>query len=598
MKKILCLVMATLMMFSSISAGVTASALDPIVRPEAVANVIDPIRRDESTSFATTIDEIGYSSINAYAKSGKTITKDTFNEFITANADDKMFGVDFDFLYNKDNGAFIWNSLDYKLEVVLDDNDDKDDDISIINDILRGTGKTANDFIKEWNSKKLDRAYTVHDVEMYKAFVSNTTKTNCTKKGAYDACGEVIASYDQYDAKDIDKSTYESIIETKITVENPFIGTNKKETHYEYAYRFAKGDFGLARANSNNLLAKYIGAALGDGAIYATPELASTNAVKLANFIGKLVNPQFTGLDPNLKPFTDNKKISREKFFEEVTILSGLDIVLESEWCNAKGFDVKDIMTAFGVNVNDDVIFDVELTEGSKMGARILSDIYKGFTSDPMGYVMYVTQLFCKNYERSYKTALVELFRTQYNEILAKSRSGKYPELDYYKGTELNSVDGFYNFITDCIYVMKVDNGTKNASKFRFAPMPVKRYASAADINELYLYMLCYFELNRIYEDNGAIINEKIDNFVELIKGNDDVETILRSMFCGELTFFGIYTLQLGALTEDLILNASDNLMTSIRKALAQFLQRFIDAMDNFMNLLFGWTDGLFGGNK
>ena len=599
MKKILCLVMATVMMFSCASVGMTASALDPILRPADVANVIDPIRLATSTSFATTIDDIGYASVDSYAEAGKTITKDTFDAFITKYADDKMFGVDFDLLYSKDNSAFLWNALDQKLEVVIDDNDDTDNDVEIINGILSGTGKDASDFVREWNSKNLDRAYTVHDVEMYKAFVNNTSKTSCTKKGAYDACGAVLSSYDLYDAKEMDTATYKSIIETAVAIVNPF--TNRTETHYEYSYRFPKGDFGLVRANSNNLLAQYIGAAWGDGAIYATPALASENAIKLANFIGKLIDPQFKerSADPTL--FTDNKKISRETFFEKVTVLSGLDIFLDTKWCNAKGFDVRDIMSALGVNTNDDVIFDAELTKGSKMGARILSDIYKGFTSDPMGYVLNLTQLFCKNYTLSYKRALSELFSEQFNEILSKSRSAKYAELDSYKGTELNSAEGFFNFIADCIYVNKVDSGERSAKNFSFAPMPVKRFASAADMNELYLYAICYFELNRIYENNGSIINTAIDKFVLAVgpagdkdkNGRDDLVDVLRGMFCGEITLLGMNNLQLGVLTEELITNASDNIMSTIKKALAGFVQRFIDAFDNLMNLLFGWTDGI-----
>lgn len=599
MKKILCLVMATVMMFTCISAGITASALEELDRPDEVANVINPIINGHSTSFAVNINEIGYSCINSYADAGKTITKNTFNAFITENADDKMFGVDFDFLYSKDTSAFLWNSLEYKLEEDLTS--------SLINEKLDGVkdknGNPVNfdTFITAWNNAKTGRAYTIHDVEMYKAYVEESLMTSCGKKGDYDACGEHILGYALYKGKDFDKSIYDCIVETKTTVVNPF--TKRQETHYNYSFRFAKGDFGLTRANTNNLLANLIGTAWGDGALFATPELASKNAVSLANFIGKLINPKFQSLSSNLKPFTDNKKISRETFFEQVTILSGLDVVLQEKWCNAKGFDVKAIMTALGVNTADDVIFDVELTKGSKMGARILADMYTGFTSDPMGYVMHLVQLFCKSYEFTYSKAIKELFSVRFNSVMEKSRSGNYTYLDYYKGTELNTVDGLFNFIADCFYVDKVDARNSAAKCFEFAPLPIKRFTSAADINELYLYMLCYMELNRVYENNGAMIETAIANFVSIFSdsvedkdnsGTDDLTEVLRAMFCGDLKFAGLFSLQLGVLMPNILEEAPEIIENTAKKGLAGLFQRFLNALDNLLNLLFGWTNKLF----
>ena len=613
MKKILCLVMATVMMFTCIGAGVTASALDPIDRPNEVANVINPIINGHSTDFAVNINEIGYSSINSYAEAGKTITKGTFNTFIAENADDKMFGVDFDFLYSKDTSSFLWNSLEYKLEA--------EPSSDLINKMLEGVkdkeGNTVNydSFIKAWNNTGAGRAYTIHDVEMYKANVEGSLVVACSKKGAYDACGEAIFGYAPYEGKDFDKSIYDCIVETKTSIVNPF--TYKYETHYNYSFRFAKGDFGLTRANTNNLIADFIGTAWGDGALFATPELASKNAVALANFIGKFINPQFKALSSDLKPFTDNKKISRETFFEQVTILSGLDSVLQSKWCYAKGFDVKAVMSAFGVNTDDSVIFDVELTKGSKMGARILADIYSGFTKDPMGYIMHLVQLFCKNYEYTYEKAFSELFSVRYNSMLDKSRNGNYEYLTSYKGTELKTVDGFFNFISDCLYVDRVDAGDTSAMNFEFAPLPLKRFASAADINELYLYMLCYFELNRIYENNGAIINAAIEKVVKdlcesydvdynsVIELSEDEENkdvfniyflnnVLRDMFCGDMMFARLFAVQLGALMPNIVEEAPEVIESTAKKGLAGLLQRFLNAMDNLLNLLFGWTNKLF----
>lgn len=617
MKKILCLVLSVLMIFSCLSIG--ASALTSINRrpdgstdpdgktvPDLVANVIDPILYGKDTAFAQSINEIGYSSVNEYAAQGKNITKGSLNEFLAENADDKMFGVDFDFLYSKDTTAFLWTFLDYKLEAELTD--------ELINGILAGAA-TAAQFRSEWNRLNLSRAFTIHDVEMYAAYKTNSRPT-CAKKGRYDACAEALSGFDyDYSTKAADESIFNGIVEKKISVLNPFTG--KSESHYDYDYKFSKGEFGLMRANSNNQFVNVIKTIWGDGAIYETPEKATAYAIKIANFIGHLIDPQFIDVPDSTVIFTDNKKISSEVFFEQVTILSGLDQLLQAKWCNAKGFDVKAIMQALGVNTKDDVIFDAELSQGNAMGARILSDMYSSFFSDPVGYVTYVIQLFCKNYDTLYKKAFNELFSVKFTSMMSKSRyeSSKYRELDYYNGTELNTVDGFLGFICDCLYVKRVDNGETNAKRFSFAPMPIKRFSTASDINELYVYVLCYLEINRIYNGNSGLIDKFIDNSIatcnKLYDGKDenavsDLKTVMESMFKGELTFAdpivdgkvvpkGIFSFHLGILTENVIEEFLGGGFTStIKKAIAGFFQNIIDAMDNLMNLLFGWTDGLF----
>lgn len=600
MKKILCFILSVAMIFSCFSAGMTASALAPKDwRPEVMSEVIDPILANKNTIFGKSIDEIGYESVNHYAEIGLSLSKDSFDSFLKANADDKMLGVSYDFLYGKDNSKFLWNFLDYKLEPDL-----TDANISII---LNGADTVAN--FKAW-AATLGRAYTIHDIEIYAANKAGK-RTTCSHKGKYDSCAEIFAGYDyDYPTKGVDKTIFDSIVESKEVIVNPFTG--KEEIHYNYVYNFAKGDFGLVRANTNNQLANIIKNIWGNDNLFSTRDKANKNAVKLANFIGYLIDPMFGGIDPNKQVFTDNKRIYAELFFEKVTVLSGLDILLQDKWCKATHFDVRDIMTVLGVDTRDSVIFDAELTKGVNMGARILTDMYTEFCSDPVGYVIHILQVFCQNYEYSYKAALQALFSAKMDSMVTKSRYEKtaYPMLDSYNGFEFNTVDGFLGFIADCVYVYRVDNGGDSYANFTFAPLPVSRIAIAKDINELYVYILCYLELNRIYNGNAKFIDGFIADAVStaeaLYEAKDketaikDLKTVLESMFKGELTFSGekgVCTFYLGTLTNNTIENFPDNFSSTIKRALANFIQSFLDAMDNFMNLLFGWTEGLFGGN-
>ncbi len=677
MKKILCLILSAVMIFSSVGVGMTASALQSYDwRPEGVYEVIAPIIYGKSTSFAESINEIGYKSVNDIADgnplTGYTskpyITEDEFDGFIAANSNDEMFGVSYNFLYNKETNAFMWTFLDYDLKRILTD--------EVINEIIVGVVGSNQVKVGD-NFETVDAStfkatigkadFTIHDIEMYAAAKAQK-RTVCTCKTKYDTCTELLAGYEyDYPEKSSDKEFYNDIVETKKSVYNPW--TNKNEVHYDYAYKFEKGVFGLMRANSNNQLAKAVQNIWGDGGLFKTPQIATANAKKIANFIGNLINPNFSDLviKSGENIFKDEKRITKEIFFEKVTVLSGLDLVLQAKWCNAKAFDVKKVMAAFGVNVKDDVIYDSELTQGKKMGRRILTDIYTEFCLDPMGYVMNLFQLFCKNYTSLYRLAFEELLSVKFLSVMTESRSGDYPELKWYSGTELDTVEGFLGFIVDCAYMEKAESSVKEirilrdkvakinetlenrdssltvdkineliaekssalshiamledqvaqTNKFTFAPMPMKRFTTAADTNELFVYLLCYFELNRIYNGNLTFIADFIKGFVNTVdslyesgktteeerKTDKDLlvsslAVILPSFLMGDLTFAGetgVFTFHTGILTAGTISEVLDGgFLSNIQKALAKFFQNFIDAMDNLMNLLFGWTEGLF----
>ena len=597
MKKILCLVLTAVMLFSVVGTASAAVIEVSAERPAAVSDVIDPIYSDANTAFANSINELGYAGVN---KNTNKIVPDspfiddnklganeiTFSNFLANNADDKMFGVSYDFLYSKDSSTFLWNYLDYKLQPDLD---------TAVYSIL---GDKVNEFRNEWAKLNLGRDYTMHDAEMYYAKI-NGRSTSCTCKTRYDACAAVLAGYDYaYKNKEADQTLFAGIVESKVYIVNPF--TKKEETHYEYAYKLEKGDFGLMRANSNNQLVKVIRTIWGDGAIYSSPKIATQNALKLTNFIGKLMNEEFDEIDSkDYKPFANKVRVTRDEFFEEVAVSSGLADLLQAKWCNAKGFDVKRIMSALGVNVDSETILDSEITKGNKMGARILADMYTDFFADPVGYVTRLVQIFCKNYDTYYAKAIKELFSVKFRYMMELSTKSNSDNLPSYTGSELDSVDGLMGFLADCVYIM---DGNLNEARFTFAPLPAKRFAAAKDTNELYVYVLCYLELNRVYNDNAVMIKNFINNsiakFEELYfpadseKRLEDIEAVkivFNSMFNGELTLAEIFTIHVGLFSANTIENVSTNFMSTIKKAIANFFQNFLTAIDRIMNSLFGW---------
>ncbi len=575
MKKLLCLVLTLIMVLSSFAMCLSVSAKgeeDFLYRPDGtgghediVGKVIDPIVAGKNTVFANSINELGFSSVNKLEANGQTLTKENFDSFITANASDKMFGIDFDFLYSKNQGSFFWNFTNYKLETDPH----------------------------------------IHEKEVAQAETEHRYST-CAMKGAYDACAEVLNGYRySYEQKEVDKEIFADIIEERVVIHNDY--TNRDEIHYNYYYDFSKGSFSLIRANANNQIINTISKTWKTDAFFKDTETANKNAVKIANFIGNLLYPNFVEIPEGTEVFTDNKKLDAYDFFARITEVSGLEDILQNNWCEARNFNVKDIMKALGVNIADDVLLNVETEKGVYMGARILTDMFREFFENPVVYVEQLIQLFSKSYGYTYQRAIEALFVQKYPSMAAKSREGAYPKLDPYNGSELKSVDGLINFITDCIYVAKVDAGQTNAKKFSFAPLPVNRIVNAADADELHLYFLCWFELNRVYGENKAMIETFISDIVAALKANyrsstnskpKDIEAtkkVLRTLFLGEFTMIDVFTFHLGTLTENTINNFTPSFFNNLKNSIVTLFQKFIDAMDSFMNLLFGWTGGILG---
>lgn len=575
MKKLLCLVLTLIMVLSSFAMCLSVSAKgeeDFLYRPDGtgghediVGKVIDPIVAGKNTVFADSINELGFSSVNKLEANGQTLTKENFDSFITANASDKMFGIDFDFLYSKNQGSFFWNFTNYKLETDPH----------------------------------------IHETEVAQAEAEHRYST-CAMKGAYDACAEVLNGYRySYEQKEVDKDIFADIIEERVVIHNDY--TNRDEIHYNYYYDFSKGSFSLIRANANNQIINTISKTWKTDAFFKDTETANKNAVKIANFIGNLLYPDFVEIPEGTEVFTDNKKLDAYDFFARVTEVSGLEDILQNNWCEARTFNVKDIMKALGVNIADDVLLNVETEKGVYMGARILTDMFREFFENPVVYVEQLIQLFSKSYGYTYQRAIEALFVQKYPSMAAKSREGAYPKLDPYDGSELKSVDGLINFITDCIYVEKVDAGQTNAKKFSFAPLPVNRIVNAADADELHLYFLCWFELNRVYGENKAMIETFISDIVAALKANyksstnskpkdiDATKKVLRTLFLGEFTMVDVFTFHLGTLTENTINNFTPSFFNNLKNSIVTLFQKFIDAMDSFMNLLFGWTGGILG---
>ncbi len=590
MKKLLCLVLTVVMAFSCFSMCLTASAADYLYRPDGVDDktgvpipdepnlvglVIDPILFGADTDFAKRIYDMGYKEAE------NPITASEFEKRIKGYVsstifptDDKMFGVNIDVLYYLDKGAFVWDFCKYKLISNPD----------------------------------------IHNKEISQA-EANKTKSTCQMKGWYDTCSEVLNGYEyDYLTKSIDKKAFNNIIEMKSTIFNN--ATQRKEAHYDYYYNFDQGQFSLMRSTANYLVKKVVTGSIGNGKLYATKEIANANAIKISNFIGNLLYSDFHDIPEDTVIFNDTRNMTDKDFFLAIGEQSGLDDILQTSWVKTNKFNVKDIIGAFGYFLADDDILNIELTNSTYMARRLLANIYQGFVNDPLGYIASLIQLFSRNYETLCEEAFKGLFANKFETVVARSREAD-DSVSSYDGFELSTFDGLINFIEDAIYFNKLDAG-EAATNYTFAPLPTMRLSNAKDSDELYLYLLCYFDINRSYlapitdKDNKVIGHysntASINNFIakteQFLNANytsenkaadiANAKTVLEDIFTSTLTLPEIQTFYLTQAAGEVIADFPNNFMSSIKNAIANIINNFMKAMDNFFNLLFGWTDGLF----
>ena len=119
--------------------------------------------------------------------------------------------------------------------------------------------------------------------------------------------GEVLlGNRIEYEGKAADVALFEKISEVKITV-------GQKVNHYNYYFLLGKGEISLIRANTNLYLKRIISNYWGGGRFYT-----NENMVTLINFIGTLLNPNFTLLPEGYRPIEDHVSMDAYTFFGKV----------------------------------------------------------------------------------------------------------------------------------------------------------------------------------------------------------------------------------------------------------------------------------------
>ncbi len=521
MKKFLSLLLAFSLAFSCF--GVMSFAADDdddeySTRPQCVSKVIDPIINQIDTAFADSINELGYASVDAVAKTGNI---EDFDSFIENNGEDLMFGVKIKELYTEVREPFSWANFKIPL-VFTDDHGD----------------------------------------------------LPCEYKKMYDECAEVLlGNRYEYEGKEADLALFEKISEVKVTV-------GQKVNHYNYFFLLGKGELSLIRANTNLYLKRIISNYWGGGRFYT-----NANIVAITNFIGTLINPHFNTLPKDYRPIDDNVSIDAYAFFGKIVELSGLGAVIDANWCRQSGVDFIPLMGALGVHT--DTLLTGEKTEGYYVGRRLLTDMFSEFFSAPLTYVLNVIWAFSKEYSSTYQEAFRALFSMRFGQM-----GGKFSE------EELATVTGAFNFLSDAVdSVMNKIKGSPLNDNLVFGKLPASKFASSADHDELFLMVLCYLDINRVYKNNEIVLENIWISFENAVKSTLTSEelTTVKSFYDnfvrGDFTMKVFLKDMLEDVTNVNIGQIENDFMNSIKTSISNLLKKIVDAIDNFVRIVLGEKD-------
>ena len=351
----------------------------------------------------------------------------------------------------------------------------------------------------------------------------------------------------------------------------------------EIISEISKSDINLLVANINMLMLRMLKSAY-SGYRFYTDE----NAIKLINFIGKVLDADFREVTVD-RVFNDLeydrtvtitnsdgvsldvRSADEEIFFERVSDLSGLSGCIQASWIDygATISNYKPLLRIFGVT--EGTLLESEYMSGTKVGAAILSCAYTRIMGEgPINYFLSVFKPLTKAYKTMYLTPLKLLFQSKLNTI-ANPMSDE----------EFATIPGLLNLM----FNDNKDDG------YQFAPMPEDRLATAdSDASEFNLILLVYFNVNTLYRNNGVEVNYMLSALSEFGKKYNCVAYAeeARSVFTyltGDIdyAFYGFSNL----MTDNLEAKPSE-FASNIRESINRMIKKISDWFQMWIDIFTG----------
>ena len=354
---------------------------------------------------------------------------------------------------------------------------------------------------------------------------------------------------------------------------------NSNQELYWPALTISKADVALTKANINTYLATAIQDTIGD--YESTKFVTAQNATKIANFIGHLLDPEFTDVNiPNLAVedtgFYYNSFDVTNVFYTKIARYSGLIAAIQDNWI-ATNINFSPVLYLLGFEFDDDMMLGKsKLTNAERIGPVLVKSVIKTVCQKgPLEYILEVVA----RLSSTYAVCMYEPIAALFQPYLAKG---------IITSDELLTLKGLFNLVVN-------HNDKTNITKLQFISAPSYRFASCVngtkvDTTEMFLYAMVYLTLVGKYGSNSvAVAQMKAD-----VNANSNLSSTQKKTICS--IYDGILMNDLDGLVSSMSEMFSSNvdqvgenlwqtLMNFFRnyfRSIADFFNRLFDSMANF----------------
>ena len=332
---------------------------------------------------------------------------------------------------------------------------------------------------------------------------------------------------------------------------------NSSEDLFWATLSVQKSDLAIARGNLNMYLMRVLKNHFGGNKLYT-----AKNAETLINFIGHLINEDFT--DTNV--VFNSEPVSEAVFYKTVVDFSGLDVVIQHNWCDNPNMNFKPLMYALGVSLGN--LLERDFKDGQILAETIVKAVItQNLEVGPVNYLLDLLSAM----SRTYGMCMLEPLKAL---LQSKLTRGVITE------EELSTMRGLLNLIFN-------NNNPDDTSRLQLITPPTYRFAIAKDSTEVFLYLLVYLNLVGRYKSNPQVVSgyktDISESTILTQTEKERVSAVIDGVFLGDLT--GIVAM-MGDLTVENMEEGKNDLWTKFVTFLSDMIKRFIGLFDKIYQSL------------
>lgn len=351
----------------------------------------------------------------------------------------------------------------------------------------------------------------------------------------------------------------------------------------------SRGDVGIALSAINKYVKELFYSTYGGLKLYNVK-----NAVSLANLIGNIFYRDFAELD--VKNFTNlfgNEQPNAKEFFEAVTTLSKLDVLIQANWCS-KGKDYCESIVNIISGKNID-IFTTDYNDGKILGAKMLEGLFSQINfSGPIKTLLGIFRILIISYDKVYREPIMALFTHKLEKVQSVIPADEFNTFSGLIKLACCNCDPYADEDKDrgC-FASKAEN--RIVDHFCPLELPTDRLAVSADDDEMLIFIYYYFNLCGKHRGNAAYINSvkaNIDNLPEFSsKDKERIKSIFDCYFLNRIDFTA-EKLITPYLQESITVSTDGGgIFDRLKNSLMVFLKKIADYFDYLRKIFTGELD-------